>query len=289
MTSVFDRGSQRRKSEGLLILPDFMKELQSSWKAPSTTALPKTQLANVSGVDGCGLVAVPLVGPKLCWMELRQEQVEMQPDQTSAAELWMFSCVKLITHQPWQQGFLSVNDSSLQHQRVTEEQTNTAGLPQLQDGDFPDSLAPRLSPGGRKAMLFAAEWQVVGEPHQQPIEPRQLTSPQNPAHTASTVLPTPGRQPPPPSPLLQPPPPSPLLQPPPPSPLLQPPISTEPSPVPVEILITFEGMEPAAPALSEPAAPTLSESAVPLGILIIYEGMDWTPLHKPEQGQSTLF
>ncbi len=31
-TSVFDRGHQHRKSEGLPILPDFMSELQSSWK-----------------------------------------------------------------------------------------------------------------------------------------------------------------------------------------------------------------------------------------------------------------
>ncbi len=41
-TSVFDRGHQRRKSEGLPILPDFMSELQSSWKAHSSTSLPKT-------------------------------------------------------------------------------------------------------------------------------------------------------------------------------------------------------------------------------------------------------
>lgn len=63
VTSVFDRCSQCRKSEGLPILPDFVTELQSSWKAPSTTALPKTQLANVSGAEGCGLATVPLVGP----------------------------------------------------------------------------------------------------------------------------------------------------------------------------------------------------------------------------------
>ncbi|ROL50067.1 hypothetical protein DPX16_5826 [Anabarilius grahami] len=38
--------------------------------------------------------------------------------------------------------------------------------------------------------------------------------------------------------------------------------------------------EPAAPAHSEPAAPALSEPAapVPVGILIVFEGMDWTSL-----------
>ncbi len=41
-TSVFDRGHQRRNLEGLPILPDFMSELQFSWKAPSSMSLPKT-------------------------------------------------------------------------------------------------------------------------------------------------------------------------------------------------------------------------------------------------------
>ncbi|RXN22460.1 Glycosyltransferase LARGE1 [Labeo rohita] len=62
-TSVFDRGPQRRKSEGLPILPDFITELQSSWKAPSSTALPKTQLGNVAGAATYGLATAPQIGP----------------------------------------------------------------------------------------------------------------------------------------------------------------------------------------------------------------------------------
>ncbi|RXN22409.1 lumican-like protein [Labeo rohita] len=62
-TSVFDRGPQRRKSEGLPILPDFITELQSSWKAPSSTGLPKTQLGNLAGAATYGLAAAPQIGP----------------------------------------------------------------------------------------------------------------------------------------------------------------------------------------------------------------------------------
>ncbi|XP_058637773.1 uncharacterized protein LOC131543952 [Onychostoma macrolepis] len=59
-TSVFDRGSQRRKTEGLPILPDFVTELHSSWKVPGSTALPKTQLGNLAGAAACtGLLQLP--------------------------------------------------------------------------------------------------------------------------------------------------------------------------------------------------------------------------------------
>jgi len=46
VTSVYDRGPLARKSEGLLILPDFVAERHSSWKAPRTRALPRTQLTS---------------------------------------------------------------------------------------------------------------------------------------------------------------------------------------------------------------------------------------------------
>ncbi len=62
-TSVFDRGPQRRKSEGLPILPDFISELQSSWKAPSSTSLPRTQLGNLAGAANYGLATAPQIGP----------------------------------------------------------------------------------------------------------------------------------------------------------------------------------------------------------------------------------
>ncbi len=62
-TSVFDRGPQLRKSEGLPILPDFMSELQSSWKAPSSTSLPRTQLGNLAGAATYGLATAPQIGP----------------------------------------------------------------------------------------------------------------------------------------------------------------------------------------------------------------------------------
>ncbi len=62
-TSVFDRGHQRRKSEGLPILPDFMSKLQSSWNAPSSTSLPWTQLGNLAGAATYGLATAPQIGP----------------------------------------------------------------------------------------------------------------------------------------------------------------------------------------------------------------------------------
>ncbi|KAI7810082.1 hypothetical protein IRJ41_022890, partial [Triplophysa rosa] len=62
-TSVFDRGPQRHKSEGLPILPDFIAELQSSWKAPSSTALPRTQMSNLAGAATQGLTTAPQIGP----------------------------------------------------------------------------------------------------------------------------------------------------------------------------------------------------------------------------------
>ncbi|KAK9981750.1 hypothetical protein ABG768_001274 [Culter alburnus] len=62
-SSVFDRGSQRRKIEGLPILPDFITELHSSWKAPSFTALPRTQLGNLAGAAAYGLASAPQIGP----------------------------------------------------------------------------------------------------------------------------------------------------------------------------------------------------------------------------------
>lgn len=62
-TSVFDRGSQRRKSEGLPVLPDFVTELHSSWKVPGSTALPKTQLGNLAGAAAYGLASAPQIGP----------------------------------------------------------------------------------------------------------------------------------------------------------------------------------------------------------------------------------
>ncbi len=61
--SVFDRGSRRHRSEGLPVLPDFMSELQSSWKAPSSTALPRTQLASIAGAEADGVATAPRVGP----------------------------------------------------------------------------------------------------------------------------------------------------------------------------------------------------------------------------------
>ncbi len=71
-TSVFDSGPQRRKSKGLPILPDFLTELQSSWKAPSSTALPRTQLGNLAGAETYGLATAPLKSDPhlLCWLEL---------------------------------------------------------------------------------------------------------------------------------------------------------------------------------------------------------------------------
>ncbi len=62
-TSVFDRGPLLRKSEGLPILPDFMSELQTSWKAPSSTSLPRTQLGNLAGAATYGLARAPQIGP----------------------------------------------------------------------------------------------------------------------------------------------------------------------------------------------------------------------------------
>ncbi|KAI7790379.1 hypothetical protein IRJ41_013994 [Triplophysa rosa] len=62
-TSVFDRGPQHHKSEGLPILPDFIAELQSSWKAPSSTALPRTQLSNLAGAATQELTTAPQIGP----------------------------------------------------------------------------------------------------------------------------------------------------------------------------------------------------------------------------------
>ncbi len=62
-TSVFDGGSQRRKSEGLPILPDFISELRFSWKAPSSMSLPRTQLGNLAGAATNGLAAAPQIGP----------------------------------------------------------------------------------------------------------------------------------------------------------------------------------------------------------------------------------
>ena len=61
--SVFDRGPRRRKTEGLPVLPDFVTELHSSWKAPSSSPLPRTQLASLAGAKACGLAAAPVAGP----------------------------------------------------------------------------------------------------------------------------------------------------------------------------------------------------------------------------------
>ena len=61
--SVFDRGSRRCRSGGLPVLPDFMAELQSSWSAPSSAALPRSQLANLAGADTHGVATAPRVGP----------------------------------------------------------------------------------------------------------------------------------------------------------------------------------------------------------------------------------
>lgn len=55
---MIDRGPHR-----LPVLPDFVAELQSSWAAPSTSALPRTQLASLAGAESYGLVAAPMVGP----------------------------------------------------------------------------------------------------------------------------------------------------------------------------------------------------------------------------------
>ncbi len=62
-TSVFDRGPQCRKSEGLPILPDFISELQSSWKAPNSMSLSRTQLGNLAGAATYGLATAPQIGP----------------------------------------------------------------------------------------------------------------------------------------------------------------------------------------------------------------------------------
>ncbi len=59
-TSVFDSGPQRRKSKGLPILPELITELQSSWKAPSSTTIPRTQLGNLAGAETYGLATAPL-------------------------------------------------------------------------------------------------------------------------------------------------------------------------------------------------------------------------------------
>ena len=66
--SVFDRGSQRRRSDGLPVLPDFMAELHSSWGAPSSAALPRSQLAILAGAETYGVAAAPRVGPTFTMM-----------------------------------------------------------------------------------------------------------------------------------------------------------------------------------------------------------------------------
>lgn len=67
-TSVFYRGLQCRKTEGLPILPDFVTELHFSWKAQSSTALPRTQLGTWQGRQFTGLLQLHRLGPHLlCW------------------------------------------------------------------------------------------------------------------------------------------------------------------------------------------------------------------------------
>lgn len=60
---MFDRGLSCCKSEGLPAQPDFVAELQSSWKAPSIGASPRTELACSAGVEDYGLAAAPMVSP----------------------------------------------------------------------------------------------------------------------------------------------------------------------------------------------------------------------------------
>lgn len=45
------------------MLHDFVAELHSSCKAPSTSALPRTQLASLAGAEVCSLAAAPIVVP----------------------------------------------------------------------------------------------------------------------------------------------------------------------------------------------------------------------------------
>ncbi len=45
------------------ILPHFLSELQSPWKVPSSTSLPRTQLGNLAGAETYGLATAPQIGP----------------------------------------------------------------------------------------------------------------------------------------------------------------------------------------------------------------------------------
>lgn len=104
-TSVFERGSQRRKTEGLPILLYFVSELHSSLKSPSSTALPRAQLGNLAGAAAQGLATALQIGPTFSMLAGATAGRDATPPNKHADKLIANSegllCFRLVSKAGW--------------------------------------------------------------------------------------------------------------------------------------------------------------------------------------------